>query len=85
MEILGFILEEGFVIIPALYIIAEMIKGTEVIKNKWIPIVLLVISIAGTPLILTGGYTPDNILQAILIAGITVYGNQVVKQLGSDE
>lgn len=85
MEILGFILEEGFVIIPALYIIAEMIKGTGVIKNKWIPIILLVISIAGTPLILTGGYTPDNIVQAILIAGITVYGNQVVKQLGSDE
>lgn len=85
MEILGFILEEGFVIIPALYIIAEMIKSTGVIKNKWIPIILLVISIAGTPLILTGGYTPDNIVQAILIAGITVYGNQVVKQLGSDE
>ena len=79
MDILKYILEEGLIMIPFLYIIGEMVKGTEVLANKWIPPLLGVISIGFTPLLL-GAYTPGNIVQAVLVAGATVYGNQLIKQ-----
>lgn len=85
MDILSYILEEGLIIIPALYIIAEIIKRAEVVKDKYIPLILLVISVIGTPLTLIGGYTAQNVVQAILVAGATVFSNQIVKQSRSDE
>lgn len=65
--------------IPVLFIIGEIIKGTELLANKWIPLVVLVISIGFTPLLL-GAYTADNIVQAVLVAGVTVFGNELIKQ-----
>lgn len=85
MEILSYILEEGLIVIPALYILAEMIKGTGVVKNKWIPVILLIISLVLTPSIITGGYTADNIVQAILIAGATVFSNELITQSRREE
>lgn len=85
MEILEFIVEESLIIIPVLYIIAEVIKSTELVKDKYIPLILLVLSVLGTPLTLLGGYTPQNIVQAILVAGATVFTNQVYKQYRSGE
>lgn len=79
MDFLSYIVEEGLVMIPVLFIIGEIIKGTEVIENKWIPLFLMVFSIAFTPL-LVGSYTPENIVQAILVAGATVFGNELIKQ-----
>ena len=85
MDILNYVLEEGLIVIPALYILAEIIKGTGIVKNKWIPAILLVISLVLTPLIVTGGYTADNIIQAILVAGATVFGNELITQSRKDE
>lgn len=85
MEILDFIIDEGLIMIPVLYVLAEFIKGTEVMKNKYIPILLLAISIILTPLVLKTGYNADNIVQAILVAGATVLGNQLLKQSRSEE
>lgn len=79
MNFLNYIVEEGLVMILALYIIGEIIKGTGFIENKWIPLSLTVLSIVFTPLFL-GAYTPDNIVQAVLITGATVYGNELIKQ-----
>lgn len=85
MDILNFVIDEGLIMIPVLYVLAEFIKGTEVMKNKYIPILLLAISIILTPLVLKTGYNADNIVQAILVAGATVLGNQLLKQSRSDE
>lgn len=85
MDILSYILEEGLIVIPALYILAEMIKGTGVVKNKWIPVILLGVSLVLTPLIVTGGYTADNIVQAILVAGATVFSNELITQSRKEE
>ena len=60
MDIINFIIEEGLIMIPVLYIIGEIIKFTGVLNNKWIPLTLLVFSLLFTPLLL-GGFTPDNI------------------------
>ena len=81
MEIINFIIEEGLIMIPALYIIGEIIKFTGVLNNKWIPLTLLVFSLLFTPLLL-GGFTPDNIVQSVLVTGVTVLGDQLIKQSG---
>ena len=79
MDILNYVVQEGLVMIPVLFIIGEIVKGTELLSNKWIPLVVLVISVAFTPLVL-GTYTSDNIVQAVLVAGVTVFGNELIKQ-----
>ena len=79
MDILNYVVQEGLVMIPVLFIIGEIVKGTELLDNKWIPLVVLVISVAFTPLVL-GTYTADNIVQAVLVAGVTVFGNELIKQ-----
>ena len=81
MDIINFIIEEGLIMIPVLYIIGEIIKFTSVLNNKWIPLTLLVFSILFTPLLL-GEFTPDNIVQAVLVTGVTVLGDQLIKQSG---
>ena len=81
MDIINFIIEEGLIMIPVLYIIGEIIKFTGVLNNKWIPLTLLVFSLLFTPLLL-GCFTPDNIVQAVLVTGVTVLGDQLIKQSG---
>lgn len=84
MDILNYIVQEGLVMIPVLFIIGEIVKGTELLSNKWIPLVVLVISIGFTPLVL-GSYTADNIVQAVLVAGVTVFGNELIKQSSRED
>lgn len=79
MDVVNYIVQEGLVMIPVLFIIGEIIKGTELLANKWIPLVILVMSVAFTPLVL-GAYTANSIVQAVLVAGATVFGNELVKQ-----
>ena len=81
MDIINFIIEEGLIMIPVLYIIGEIVKFTGVLNNKWIPLTLLIFSLLFTPLLL-GGFTPDNIVQAVLVTGVTVLGDQLIKQSG---
>lgn len=77
MDILTkFLIEEAFVMIIVLFIIAEMIKKTEKVDSRWIPLLLLAISLGFTPLLL-GSYTAANIVQAILVAGAEQLGYQV--------
>lgn len=87
-----FIKPELVVLIPVLYIIGLGFKKTTVLKDKFIPIALGLISI-----ILTGLYlfattdvsgSKDIIMaiftaltQGVLIAGASVYANQIYKQL----
>ena len=79
MDILEYVVQEGLVMIPVLFILAEVIKHTELLDNKWIPLTLLVISIAFTPFLL-GTFNADNIVQAVLVAGVTVFADQLYKQ-----
>lgn len=83
MDILKFILEDGLIMIPVLYILINIIKGMDIIDKKYLPCLALVFSIAITPLILMGGYNANNIVQAILIAGATVFTHEVT-EIGED-
>ena len=74
-----YIIDEALIMIPVLYILGSIIKHTTPLLNKWIPLILLLFSVAYTPILL-GGYSADNIIQAVLIAGVTVFGHQLIKQ-----
>ncbi len=84
MEILNYIIEEKLILIPVLYILAEIIKMSKILKNKYIPLILLVFGIC---LSIAMGHNSliDNIIQGILVTGATVLTNQVIKQSQKEE
>lgn len=84
MDILEYVLSEGLVIVPVLLILGKIIKDVAPIANKWIPLILLAVSLILTPLLL-GGFVVANIIQAVLLVGLAVYGNQVFKQMKESE
>ena len=80
-QILEYVVGDGLVMIPALFVIGKIVKGTAYIRNELIPVILLGISLALTPLLL-GGYDATNIVQAILVTGAAVLVDQTAKQIG---
>ena len=78
-----FITENALLLIPVLNIIGAIVKNTEKIPDKYIPLILLFFGILGATAIL--GLSPDSVVQGILVTGTAVYGNQVVKQLKKKE
>ncbi|MBO5944371.1 MAG: phage holin family protein [Clostridia bacterium] len=74
-----YIVENALVLIPVLNVIGMIIKNTEKIPDKYIPLILLGFGILGTVAIL--GLSPHSVVQGVLVTGAAVYGNQVVKQL----
>lgn len=81
MELLTeFLIEQALIMVPVLYILAEMvIKPTKAVNDKWIPLILLTVSLVATPAVI-GAYTPDNFVQAVLVTGGAVLSNQIYKQ-----
>ncbi|BDR84860.1 phage holin family protein [Clostridium tetani] len=78
MNIMEFITEQAFILVPALYVLGLMLKGTEKIKDWTIPWILLTCGIGSCIAIM--GMNIQAILQGILVTGLTVFGNQLVKQ-----
>lgn len=83
MDFLNYIVDNALILIPVLYIIGTFLKGLEVIKDKYIPLILMAFSIAFSIAIL--GLNVDSIIQGILITGATVLSNQLIKQYKKDE
>lgn len=78
-ELIKYLVDDALVMILVLRIIGNQIKNTDVIADNLIPPALTLVSIGFTPLLL-GGYTPENIVQAILVAGGSVLLDQTIKQ-----
>lgn len=83
MEIIKYVTEQALVLIPALYIIGLIIKGTEKIANKYIPLVLLPLGIVGAIALMD--LSAKSVVQGVLITGVTVYGDQILKQMNKIE
>ena len=83
MDIIGYIVDNALILIPALIVVGAIIKQVEAIPNKWIPLILLPLGIAGA--LALGGLSTDSVIQGILVTGASVYGNQLVKQLGKKD
>ncbi len=95
MELMEYIKPELLVLIPVLYLIGVAVKNSN-IANKFIPYILGVVSILLTALWIFAtsemGGTSDVVMaiftaitQGVLIAGASVYVNQLAKQAGKDE
>ena len=84
MDFLNYITDNRLILIPVLYIIGYIIKNTNLIKNKYIPLILLAIGISLS--VAMGGNTiVDNIIQGILVTGATVLSDQIVIQSRSTD
>ena len=77
--LLNYIVDDGLIVIPVLYVIGYIIKQTNILSNRWIPLVLLVIGIIFSIFLLNDPIV-DRVIQGILIAGVTVFIDQVKKQ-----
>lgn len=91
MDIMNYVKPELIVVALVLYIIGIAIKKAEYINDKYIPLILGVIGIvlaaiwvfANSPLnttqdVLMAVFT--SIIQGILVAGLSTYVNQLIKQ-----
>lgn len=83
MDFAKYITQNALILVPALYIIGMIVKNTEEIKDKYIPVILLVLGIAGTIGIM--GFSVNSIIQGVLVTGAAVYTNQLIKQSGKSE
>lgn len=86
MELLTeFLIEQALIMVPTLYILAELIiKPTKAVDDKWIPLILLTVSLVATPAVI-GGYTAENFVQSVLVTGGAVLVNQIYKQVKKEE
>ena len=95
MELMEYIKPELLVLIPVLYLIGTAIKNSQ-IANKFIPLILGGVAIVlcalwifatsamvGASDVVMAIFTA--ITQGVLIAGASVYVNQIIKQTGKDE
>lgn len=79
MEFINYITENALILIPVIYIIGMILKGTERIKDKYIPVILLPIGVVLSMALM--GIGINAIIQGILVVGVSVYTNQLVKQI----
>ncbi|MGM8214622.1 phage holin family protein [Bacillaceae bacterium W0354] len=83
MDFLTYVKDEALVLIPVLMILGKIIKISNIIPNRYIPLTLLLISILFTTA--QFGITYQSVIQAVLLAGAAVFGHQIVKQARSDQ
>ena len=95
MDFQEYIKPELLILVPVLYLIGMAIKKSN-LKDKFIPWVLGAVSVVLSAIWILANSTLATgqeiamaiftaITQGILIAGASVYVNQIVKQTGKDE
>ena len=60
-----------------------LLKNVDVIPDKWIPLILLPLGIAGAIGLM--GLNMDAAVQGVLVTGAAVYGHQIAKQMRKKE
>ena len=83
MDFIKYVTEQALILIPVLYVLGLIIKGTEKVSNKWIPVILLPLGIGGAIALM--GLNANAVIQGILVTGVTVFADQVVKQVQKSE
>ena len=84
MEMLkDYILDNALILIPVIYVLGIMLKGTELIKDKYIPVILLPVGIVLGMILV--GFNVNGFIQGVLVTGVAVYANQLIKQASKEE
>lgn len=95
-QIMNYIKPELIVVAVVLYFVGMWLKKAQAVKDKYIPlilggigIVLCAIWVLATSTIGTGQDIAmavfTAVVQGILVAGVSTYINQIVKQAGKEE
>lgn len=84
MEFINYITENALILIPVLLIVGQMLKNTEKVSDKYIPVILLPVGVVLSVWVMKG-FSADSVIQGILVVGAAVYGNQLIKQLTKEE
>ena len=87
MDFTSYLIDKMLVLVPVLYIIGMMIKSTPKVKDWLIPWIILGLGLIGAVGIgITAGIPIVNaIIQGILVAGVTVFTNQLIMQTKEKE
>jgi len=82
MDFINYIVDKMLILIPVLYVIGMILKNTPKVFDWLIPWILLVLGVVFAVLISLNGEIPitDAIIQGILVAGATVFTNQLIIQ-----
>ena len=73
-----YLYEGTLILIPVLNVIGWILKNTQYIPDKYIPLILLPLGVLGSLGIM--GFNVTAVLQGVLVTGTAVYSNQLVKQ-----
>lgn len=95
-QIISYVKPELIVVAIVLYFLGTWLKGSNTVQDKYIPlingavgIVLCGIWVLATSSLTTGQEVAlavfTAIVQGILVAGLSTYVNQIIKQLSKDE
>ena len=95
-EIVHYVKPELLVVAIVLYFIGGELKKSETIKDKYIPLILGVIGIAFSSVWVIATLPLKNLqdiamavfvagVQGILVAGLSTYVNQIIKQLNKKD
>lgn len=82
-NLISYITDNTLILIPAIYVIGAILKGIELVKDKYIPVILLPIGIVLGMILI--GFDVNGFIQGILVTGVAVYANQLVKQVKKEE
>ena len=95
-QIMEYVKPELMIVAVALYILGMFLKQTTMVLDKYIPVILGIVGIVLCAIWVfatTSVSSPQDIalaiftavIQGILVAGVSTYVNQIVKQSGKDE
>lgn len=73
-----YLVDEALIVIPVLLILGKIIKVTDFLKDKYIPVTLLFVGIGFAVALI--GLNVDAVIQGILVAGAAVFGHELYKQ-----
>lgn len=82
-DITKYITESSLILVPAVYIVGKILKGTDKIPDKYIPLILLPVGILLS--LFSTGFNTESVIQGVLVTGCAVYINQLSKQTSKDE
>lgn len=82
-NLISYITDNALILIPVIYVIGAILKSTELVKDKYIPVILLPIGIALGMILI--GFNVNGFIQGVLVTGVAVYANQLVKQALKEE
>ena len=95
-QIISYVKPELIVVAIVLYFLGTWLKSSNVVHDKYIPLINGVVGIVlcGIWVLATSSLTTGQavalavftaIVQGILVAGLSTYVNQIIKQLSKDE